>query len=168
MSGTLGVESVDGQGSLFWFELPASVLEEKKTGSTVRRGKSILVADDMRANRTLIRDILVQNGYEVLCVSNGEEAVNAAKTLAFDLIMLDFKMPIMNGAAAAKAIRVLPLPARNTPIVGISADEDTGNDDALAGMNALLGKPFKIEALLQTVEHWCGEGFRKLKPASEP
>ena len=168
MSGTLGVESVDGQGSLFWFELPASVLEEKKTGSIVGRGKSILVADDMRANRTLIRDILVQNGYEVLCVSNGEEAVNAAKTLAFDLIMLDFKMPIMNGAAAAKAIRVLPLPARNTPIVGISADEDTGNDDALAGMNALLGKPFKIEALLQTVEHWCGEGFRELKPASEP
>ena len=168
MGGTLGVKSTVREGSVFWFELPIgdvapSIIRDVALPNIARLRKSVLVADDLRINRTLIEYILIENGYEVVCVDNGAEAVNAVRTLAFDLVFMDLNMPVMDGGAAAAAIRALPKPLGNVPIIVMSAEYPSSIDEGrrASGMNGVLSKPFKVEELLRIAEEWCGKAFQQ-------
>ena len=123
----------------------------------------MLVADDLRINRTLIEHILIENDYEVVCVDNGAEAVNAVRTLAFDLVFMDLNMPVMDGGEAVAAIRALPKPLGNVPIIAMSAEYPSSIDEGrkALGMNGVLSKPFKVEELLRIAEEWCGKAFQQ-------
>lgn len=116
----------------------------------------ILLADDLDLNRKLISDMLMIEGYDVDCVADGAAAVKAASESPYDLILMDMIMPGMDGIAATRAIRALPAPTCDVPIVALTANSFREQLDSClsAGMNGTLTKPMSMDALTQAVFAW--------------
>lgn len=87
----------------------------------------ILIAEDNRSNRDLLVRILSRLGHRTDVVGNGRDAVSAVEQRAYDLVLMDVRMPVMNGIQALQAIRAMPGPASNLPIVAITADAMRGD-----------------------------------------
>ena len=121
-----------------------------------RPGARILLADDLDLNRKLIADMLSLEGHETVSVDNGAAAVEAASAFAYDLILMDMIMPVMDGLEATRAIRILPPPRGDVPIVALTANAFREHLDACldAGMNSIVTKPMSIDALIQAVDIW--------------
>ena len=167
--GTMGVTSDLECGSTFWFEIPLLVAEPS-TAEPVLMGKGldsasptkvdslgshgrVLVAEDNQVNSMVIRRYLERLGCRVDLSSNGQEAVEAfvSDPRAYDLVFLDYEMPVLDGYEATLEIRRYEAD-RNlepTPIVGISAHTLADTIERLrhAGMNDFLPKPIKEETL---------------------
>jgi signal transduction histidine kinase/DNA-binding response OmpR family regulator/HPt (histidine-containing phosphotransfer) domain-containing protein len=134
----------------------------------------VLLAEDNEVNTMLACAILDAAGYSVECVVNGEEAVEAARTRPFDLILMDMQMPRMDGVQASQLIRALPGPAGATPIVAMTANAMRKDQDAClaAGMNDFISKPIDAEAFLRvvarymTVDLWDDEGSAEAPAAA--
>jgi signal transduction histidine kinase len=150
MGGAIGVESAPGAGSLFWFEVPleigdpaaaAAARPASEPGSTPPL--RVLVAEDMRMNRELLRAMLGRHGHEVTLAQDGAEAVDWAERERFDLVLMDVRMPVMDGMEAARRIRRLPSPAGTVPILGLTANvmEAERRRCVEAGMDMILTKP---------------------------
>jgi PAS domain S-box-containing protein len=139
MGGTVSVTSRVGRGSTFRLTLPAlRGVGDGSTGPTgvdLERlyGARVLVVDDNAANRELARAVLESVGAEVSEVADGREAVDVAGRLPFDAILMDLRMPGLDGRAATAAIRREPGPNRHMPILAFSAD---GSMDLTAPENA--------------------------------
>ena len=116
----------------------------------------ILIADDLDLNRKLISDMLSIEGHVVDSVSDGASAVKAAGERTYDLILMDMIMPGMDGVAATRAIRALPAPACDVPIVALTAHSLPEQLDSCiqAGMDATLTKPMSMDALTDAVATW--------------
>ncbi len=99
-----------------------------------------------------------QAGYSVDCVVNGAEAVEAVRHSAYDLILMDMQMPVMDGLQATRAIRDLPSPAGTTPIIAMTANAMRKDQDAClgAGMNDFISKPIDPVAFLAVIERFMG------------
>ncbi len=121
------------------------------------RGR-LLLAEDNEINTLLAVTILQEAGYDVDCVVNGEEAVEAVKRSAFDLILMDMQMPRMDGLQAARLIRQLDGPSGATPIIAMTANAMRKDQDACmaAGMNDFISKPIDAEAFLAVVARFMG------------
>ena len=117
----------------------------------------ILLADDLDLNRKLICDMLSLDGYVVDSVADGAAAVEAVKAKAYDLVLMDMIMPGMDGMDATRAIRALPAPTCDVPIVALTAHSFREQlDNCLhAGMNATLTKPMSFDALSSAVGVWA-------------
>jgi CheY-like chemotaxis protein/HPt (histidine-containing phosphotransfer) domain-containing protein len=116
----------------------------------------ILVVEDLDHNRELFKTVLARAGYVVETAPNGRAAIAALQAGAFDLVLMDIQMPVMDGLAAARAIRALDGPGRDVTIVGMSANvlpEQLRAFEA-AGMDDHLGKPFRRAQLLEKVGAW--------------
>ncbi|NOG70581.1 ATP-binding protein [Roseicella sp. DB1501] len=160
MQGRIGVESVPGQGSRFWFEVPLALAEGVPqaeapglAGPPVPTApRRVLVVDDVEANRILVRTHLERAGHAVTLAADGSGAVDAAARQRFDLILLDVHMPVMDGPEAARRIRAGG-PNAATPIMALTADVSGAQRTRLeeAGMNAALTKPASPAALLAAV-----------------
>jgi PAS domain S-box-containing protein len=129
MGGTIGVESALGLGARFHFEIPAARAEaaeiaQAEETAVFPQGARVLVVDDHRVNRELVRAILGPLGAELTEADNGVEAVAKARTGAFDLILMDLRMPDLDGTGAMQAIRAGGGPNAATPILAFSADAD--------------------------------------------
>ena len=121
----------------------------------------VLVADDEQLARTIVARILEGMGCRVDTVSNGVEAVEAARTVKYDLIFLDGVMPKMSGLEVARAIRLLPGEMGRVPIVGITGNsmEISPEKCREAGMDEYLQKPVGRDAYRQAVDRWAlGQG----------
>ncbi|MBV9509877.1 MAG: response regulator [Caulobacteraceae bacterium] len=121
----------------------------------------VLLAEDNQINILLARTLLEKDGYAVDCVLDGVEAVEAARTQAYDLILMDVQMPRMDGLAATRAIRALQGAAAGTPIIAMTANAMAGDMEACveAGMNDYVSKPIDPEAFLRTLRRTLsGEG----------
>jgi two-component system, NarL family, sensor histidine kinase EvgS len=107
-----------------------------------------LVAEDNLLNQTTIQDMLSYLGHEVMIVNNGLEAIEAVKHDRYDAILLDFHMPLMNGAEAAQIMRQT-LPHPQPAIVGATGSTEPEElEKCLAvGMNTTILKPFSLEKL---------------------
>ncbi|WP_240633825.1 response regulator [Caulobacter flavus] len=114
----------------------------------------ILVVDDTPANLTLARAVLDAAGHATTGVGDGAAGVAAVRDGTFDLVLMDVRMPVMDGLAAARAIRALPPPAGAVPILAMTADtmpSEIANFLA-AGMDGHVDKPIDIAALLARVK----------------
>ncbi len=114
---------------------------------------SVLVVDDIAANRDLLRATLEPQGYEVLLAPNGETAVKVAQRARPDVILLDVNMPGMDGYAVCRQLKV-DAATREIPVIFISANEGTQSvvDGFHAGGVDYLSKPFKAEEVLTRLE----------------
>ena len=119
-------------------------------------GSHILLADDLDLNRKLICDMLSLEGHIVDSVPDGAAAVRAAGEHRYDLILMDMIMPGMDGVTATRAIRALPAPACEVPIVALTAHSLPEQLESClqAGMDATLVKPMTMDALTNAVATW--------------
>ncbi len=164
MQGRVYVRSTLGQGAEFVVEIPLMPADAKQPVETVvgpatQFNKRILVADDNRVNQMVARKLLEKLGCEVLVVNNGQEAVEQAKTFKADMILMDVRMPVMDGVEATRAIRsdVSNPSGCDLPIIGLSANTLAEHRSAAmdAGMNGYLQKPINKAALLAELNrHW--------------
>lgn len=114
----------------------------------------VLVAEDTESNRYVAERLLAELGCDVSSVENGAAAVEAVRREAFDLVLMDVMMPIMNGEQATQAIRALGGPASRTPIIGVTAHSLQSERERLlsSGMTACLSKPVKRETLETAIQ----------------
>ena len=120
-----------------------------------RKGFTILVAEDDEDNRDILRTLLTLRGFDVVEAADGQQAVELARLTRPDLILMDLKMPVMNGLAAARAIRQQAEPRlRSVPIVALSAYHPSqhGAVAFAAGCNDYVLKPIDYEQLEAVIE----------------
>jgi CheY-like chemotaxis protein len=160
MGGDIHVTSELGVGSTFWFELEAPVtdtevltLPERRVTGYEGPRKTVLVVDDVEANRLMAVDMLRQLGFEVVEAINGMEALRQAEVRHPDWILMDIVMPGMDGLEATRRLRQLP-GLGEVPIIAMSASA-SGNDERkslAAGVNAFVPKPIDLDQLLAQVD----------------
>lgn len=166
MEGTIKVESRLGVGSRFTVEIAFDIEQsgcekEKIQESDVNlNGMKILLVEDNELNMEIAKTMLEEEGIEVTTAENGQSAVNIFHNCPegrFDAILMDIRMPVMDGISAAKTIRKLPeRDAAAIPIIAMTADayEEDIRRTIDAGMNAHLTKPVQPEKLFQTLRKY--------------
>jgi PAS domain S-box-containing protein len=163
MGGELGATSVEGKGAIFWFEIPlprAEALEapvEAAMASEIERPLRLLLVEDVAINRELVKTVLAPFDIEIDTAEDGVQAIEAFRRAAYDLVLMDVQMPVMDGLTATRHIRALPLPsAASTPIVAMTANvlPEQIARCLEAGMDDHLGKPMKPGELLNAIVHW--------------
>ncbi len=160
MGGEIGVRSWAGRGSVFHARIPAGRGEFAAAGwertNLDIAGLRVLVVDDNPANRDLARAILEPAGAEVTEAADGQAAIDAALAKPFDVILMDMRMPGMDGAAAASRLRALPGPNRDIAILVFSADAtDSESGPPTADFDGWVRKPILAASLLSAVHDAC-------------
>lgn len=124
----------------------------------------ILLAEDNDVNRALAAAVFKPTGFHVDMVVNGDAAVTAATNDRYDIILMDMKMPVLNGLEATKRLRDAGL--TDVPIVALTANVgDADRDECLeAGMNDFLPKPFSPQDLLSLIDRWVTTA-REIRPS---
>jgi CheY-like chemotaxis protein len=132
--------------------------EDERAAAAAAPGKRILLVEDNPINALLARALLAREGCEVDHVSSGDEAIAAVQVGAFDLVLMDMRMPGMSGEDAARALRALGV---RTPIVALTANafEDDRRACLAAGMDDFLVKPLSPDALRAMLIRWAGPGW---------
>lgn len=172
MGGEIQVRSQVGEGSTFWFEIDLPRSRENQVAPLAMRVlrlmpdqpvPKILVVDDNADHRRLLSQLLESAGFDVFEARNGKEAITFWQTKRPQLLLIDIRMPKMNGDEATRTIRELEaqlnLPA--TPIVAISAsvfDQDRALM-AEAGANGFLPKPFRESEVFQKLAELLGVNY---------
>ena len=162
MGGTLTVDSQVDMGSTFTLTIPfkRAVPEQEKAldygeeqPGVLDQPLSVLVAEDNALNKMLIEQMLGNIGWKIKVVANGQLAVEEATRtdIAYDLVLLDIQMPVLDGVSAAKAI----LEQAESPPVLVAFTANTLPADVQSyldvGMSAVVGKPLQLDELLETV-----------------
>jgi CheY-like chemotaxis protein len=126
----------------------------------------VLVAEDNEINRQVALEVLRGAGLAVDLAVNGQAAVERARSQRYDLILMDLRMPVMDGLEATRAIRALP-EGGNTPILAITAytEQEWRGACEEAGMNDFITKPVQIDELYARTLRWLALGTGALAGA---
>jgi signal transduction histidine kinase/CheY-like chemotaxis protein len=162
MGGRIWVESEPGRGSSFYWtasftqvpvEEPAHTREKEDAKGTHIPIRA-LIAEDYELSRSLLKKLLEMRGYRVTAVSNGREALDEIKRQTFDIVLMDFHMPEMDGVEATSEIRRQEHSGPPIPIVAVTADAFFGlREHYLAkGFTEYLSKPIQAEALFTLID----------------
>jgi CheY-like chemotaxis protein/HPt (histidine-containing phosphotransfer) domain-containing protein len=162
MNGTVGVESMPGEGSVFWFSArlgtggaaPAHAEAPAVADSgQVLAGLALLLVEDNVFNQQVGRELLEAAGATVVVANHGREALELMRQQRFDCVLMDVQMPVMDGCEATRRIRSDPQ-LRGVPVIAMTAN--AGVDDRArcmaAGMNEFVTKPIAPELLYSTVK----------------
>ncbi|MBK5513357.1 ATP-binding protein [Pseudomonas sp. TH15] len=164
MGGTLRAQSEEGRGSVFTLEIPLALYKQAlpelapprvPTGNGNGEGRNVLLVEDNPVNQTVIEAMLRSLGFTVSVATDGAQAVRSAESLIFEAILMDCRLPIIDGYEATRQIRQLP-GGLDVPIIALTANALQGDREAClsAGMNDYLAKPFKRTDLQQILQRW--------------
>ena len=167
MGGTLRAQSEEGQGSVFTLEIPLALSRQTPatlaprlsigsgSGSGDGGGRNVLLVEDNPVNQTVVEAMLRSLGFTVSVATDGAQAVRSAESLIFEAILMDCRLPIIDGYEATRQIRQLP-GCGEVPIIALTANALQGDREAClaAGMNDYLAKPFKRVDLQQILQRW--------------
>jgi len=163
MGGALEARSAVGVGSCFTLTLPfddaltceTETAEEAAQAAEAPgspRSLRVLIAEDDALNAAMLRAILEQLGHQVVHAQNGQRAADLARIADFDLLMLDGRMPVLDGPGAAAAVRALDGKNRDMPIIAvIDGDADEARDCMDAGADIVLRKPVTVAGVARAV-----------------
>jgi signal transduction histidine kinase/CheY-like chemotaxis protein len=166
MGGAVDCEGAPGAGAIFWMEVPltSADAELKDPGAqssdlhveTLR----ILLADDHPTNRRVVELMMADTGALIVSVENGAEAVEAFTSQAFDLVLMDMQMPVMDGLTATRKIRQFEAAssAARAPIIMLTANAMAEHmaQATEAGADGFLAKPFKAADLFEAINTGLG------------
>ena len=164
MGGEIGVQSRLGKGSTFRLHIVAPIAdapEMTETGAIALPaldGVRVLVVDDNPFNRELVRAVLEQSGAEITEAENGQQAVLAACAMPYDVILMDVRMPVLDGPAALQRIRSEPGPNRAIPVLAFTADPDLHRFVEIDGFDDVVAKPIRPPSLVQAIARWTEYG----------
>ncbi|MDR6605469.1 ATP-binding protein [Pseudomonas synxantha] len=163
MGGTLRAQSEEGRGSVFTLEIPLALHQQTQpllppraqTGNSSGEGRNVLLVEDNPVNQTVIEAMLRSLGFKVSVATDGAQAIRSAESLIFEAILMDCRLPIIDGYEATRQIRQLP-GCSDLPIIALTANALQGDREAClsAGMNDYLAKPFKRTDLQQILQRW--------------
>ncbi len=164
MGGWLECDSTPGAGSRFWFEIPLPPLGEAieavdevhPVGDVREQPLRVLLADDHPANRKVIEIMLGATAMELVAVEDGAQALETFKREAFDLVLMDMQMPVMDGLTATAGIRAFEAQhgRARTPILMLTANAMAEHVEAgrAAGSDGHLTKPLTLAALFDGID----------------
>jgi len=182
MGGSITVKSSLGQGSTFKVQLllktaihqrvmqsepplfmikPDCASEGYTAGSYVMSGETravVLLVEDNQVNSMVAAKILQKEGYEVIFAYNGQEAINYCEKQTFDVVLMDWHMPVMDGIESTRIIRQLPC-CVSMPIIGLTANALKEHMELClsAGMNDVLTKPINREQMISKIRYWVNQ-----------
>ncbi len=118
----------------------------------------ILIVDDIFINRVLLTEIVTEIGSEYIEAKNGKEALQVIQNENIDLVLMDIEMPVMNGFETTAAIRKLPNPLCDLPIIAITAHDPHSFFEEYheAGFNELISKPYTVEKISRLLKKFYG------------
>ncbi len=172
MGGSIGFTSEPGLGSRFCFMLPCRRETLPEAGPLPASGpppnlperrsraSRVLLVEDHPANQKLAIWLLQRQGFQVTLAENGAEAVRLMAALAFDIVLMDVQMPVMDGFEATRRIREQERQRgdKHHPIIAMTAGAIVGDRERCltAGMDDYLSKPITAQLLLAKLGHWLG------------
>jgi signal transduction histidine kinase/DNA-binding NarL/FixJ family response regulator len=177
LGGTIDLQSREGEGSAFWFEVPLLKMSDAQEGAPApfviatagtnsKSGLRILVAEDNVINQQVTLGILGSFGCHADLAKDGAEAVRMVEQGDYHIVLMDYQMPVMDGMAATRAIRALHSDKRLVTIIAMTASAMTGDRDLCmqAGMDDYIDKPLDRARLATLLDQWAD----KLKVAPAP
>jgi signal transduction histidine kinase/CheY-like chemotaxis protein len=163
MGGTLNAQSNEGLGSVFTLEIPLQLLPPDSAAGEQpavndqpgQRQGHVLLVEDNAVNRTVVEAMLRSLGLEVRVAGDGAQAVSLVSKQTFALVLMDCRLPVMDGYEATRRIRAMPGLA-SLPIIALTANARPGDRELCleCGMNDYLAKPFKRTDLQQVLQRW--------------
>jgi CheY-like chemotaxis protein len=164
MGGTIEVSSRKNEGTEFAVTVPVKRIKIERIPEPVMEvslaGRRILIAEDVKENAEIVADLLELEDAESEHAENGQIAVEMFRNSSvgyYDVILMDLRMPVMDGLEATRRIRALDRPdAKTVPIIALTANsfESDKKQTKEAGMNEHLGKPADAELLYATIRKW--------------
>ncbi len=168
MGGSIGVDTLSGQGSTFWFSLSLPLAQapntEPKQQPTVSMQalthSHVLLVEDNKTNQMVAKIMLKKLGCQISVANHGQEAVEMIGQNSYDLVLMDVQMPILDGYAATQVIRQREaVQGGHLPIIAMTANALKGDFEKCldAGMDDFLSKPISRYALASTLDKWLSK-----------
>jgi PAS domain S-box-containing protein len=176
MGGTLEFSSRPGEGSEFWFTMPLvplDVASEPHLADLVTHDRpapasaNVMVVEDNPINQLLVQRQLERLGYAAIVYDNGQAALDALPESSFDIVLMDWQLPGIDGLETTRRLRTFEREHERTPvpIVAMTASALPGDRNRCldAGMDDFIAKPVSMVTLGRVIQRWCGP-----RPAADP
>jgi len=124
----------------------------------VEKVARILIVEDTLQNQRLLKSMLNRLGYKADAVHNGQEALDLLAKQAYDLVLMDCKMPVLDGYEATRRLRQMESEGAHTIVIGVTANAMDGDREQCleAGMDDYLSKPFRLQEITDLIQKWLG------------